>query len=212
MAFTDATIDVQGLRPGFAEVLSGLEADLGVPFARLNQVHGDRVHLVDGPMPLNGVPEGDALLTTVPSMGLMIRVADCVPVLLGDAEAGVIAAAHAGRQGMVLDIVTRTVESMHEHGARSITAWIGPHVCAACYEVPEQMRAEIAAAIPAAYAETSWGTPALDLGAGVRSQLERAGVEVRDVSRCTREDPALHSYRRDGAASGRLAGLIWMNP
>ena len=50
----------------------------------------------------------------------------------------------------------------------------------------------------------------LDVGAGVRAQLEREGVEVVDVSRCTRESPDLFSYRRDGAASGRQAGLIRM--
>ena len=210
VAFTDSSIDLQGLRPDFVDTFRGLEADLGVPFARLNQVHGDEVRLVDAPMPLNEVPEGDALVTTRPGLGLMIRVADCVPVLLSDAEAGVVAAVHAGRPGMALDIATRTVEVMQEHGARAITAWIGPHVCGSCYEVPAQMREEVAAEVPEAYAETSWGTPALDIGAGVRAQLERAGVHVHDVSRCTREDESLHSYRRDGAAAGRLAGLIWV--
>ena len=100
------------------------------------------------------------------------------------------------------------VATMRAQGARTITAWVGPHVCGSCYEVPEAMQAEVGALEPAAVATTSWGTPALDIGAGVRAQLERDGVRVVDVSRCTRESPDLYSHRRDGARSGRLAGLI----
>ncbi len=62
--------------------------------------------------------------------------------------------------------------------------------------------------MPAAVATTTWGTPALDLGAGVRAQLDELGATVVDVSRCTRESDDLYSYRRDGARAGRLAGLI----
>jgi copper oxidase (laccase) domain-containing protein len=100
---------------------------------------------------------------------------------------------------------------MRAIGASEITAWIGPHVCGACYEVPEKMQAEVGAIEPAAVATTSWGTPSLDIGAGVRAQLERDGVTVVDVSRCTRESADLYSYRRDGSNSGRLAGLIRLN-
>jgi copper oxidase (laccase) domain-containing protein len=66
----------------------------------------------------------------------------------------------------------------------------------------------VADAVPGARATTSWGTPSLDLGAGVRAQLEELGATVVDVSRCTRESPDLFSYRRDGDRAGRLAGLI----
>jgi len=62
--------------------------------------------------------------------------------------------------------------------------------------------------VPAARATTSWGTPSLDIGAGVRAQLEERGVTVVDVSRCTRESADLYSYRRDGDRAGRLAGLV----
>jgi copper oxidase (laccase) domain-containing protein len=72
------------------------------------------------------------------------------------------------------------------------------------------MRDEVAAAVPAARSTTSWGTPALDLGAGVRSQLADAGVtDVRVLDRCTREDEAWPSYRRDGRAATRFAGVVW---
>ena len=70
------------------------------------------------------------------------------------------------------------------------------------------MQAQVGAAVPASVATTSWGTPSLDLGAGVRAQLAGEGVSVHDVSRCTRESADLYSYRRDGDRAGRLAGLI----
>jgi copper oxidase (laccase) domain-containing protein len=57
-------------------------------------------------------------------------------------------------------------------------------------------------------ATTTWGTPSLDIGAGVRAQLADAGVAVVDLARCTRESADLYSYRRDGAGAGRLGGLV----
>jgi copper oxidase (laccase) domain-containing protein len=81
-------------------------------------------------------------------------------------------------------------------------------VCGRCYEVPPELQDEVAAVEPATRATTSWGTPALDVGAGVVAQLERGDVAVVDVSRCTLESPDLYSYRREGTRSGRQAGLI----
>jgi len=210
VAFTDSSLDLQGLRPGFPERLAEVEAACGVPFARLNQVHGTGVLVVDGPMGPDDVPSGDALVTTRRGLGLMVRVADCVPVLLADQASSVIGAVHAGRPGMALGIAAAAVAAMREQGASAIRAWLGPHVCGRCYEVPAAMRDEVTALVSAAWAETSWGTPALDIGAGVEAQLAAAGVDVIRVGGCTREDPSLHSYRRDGAASGRFAGLVWL--
>jgi YfiH family protein len=213
VAFTDASTNLQGRRPGFAESLAALVEETGVPFARLSQVHGaDVVDVVDDPPtgPSDDVPVGDALVTTRRGLGLMIRVADCVPVLLADHSAEVIGAVHSGRVGTSLDVVGRTVQRMRSLGARDIRAWIGPHVCGRCYEVPAALRDEVAAVVPSTRSETSWGTPALDLGGGVRAQLAATGVAAVSVDRCTFEDEGLHSYRRDGTASGRFAGLVWM--
>ncbi len=135
-----------------------------------------------------------------------------MPVLLADPAAGVIGAAHSGRPGLAAGVVPATVEAMRDQGARDITAWIGPHVCGGCYEVPPEMREEVGGVVPAAVATTTWGTPALDIGAGVRAQLEAAGVTVVDASRCTRESDDLYSHRRDGARAGRSAGLVRLRP
>jgi len=213
VAFTDSTIDLQGLRPGFETELPRLEKACGVRLARVNQVHGDGVLVVHepGPPPREDVPTADALVTTTPGLGLMVRIADCVPVLLADPGRGVVGAVHAGRAGVLLGVVGRAVERMRAEGAEDLVAWVGPHVCGECYEVPEQMRAEVAARVPQTYAVTRWGTPSLDLGAGVRAQLDELGVGVTEVGRCTLEDPRLHSHRRDGADAGRMAGLVWMS-
>ncbi|MBM7515320.1 polyphenol oxidase family protein [Nocardioides nitrophenolicus] len=207
VAFTDSSLD---LREGdrLAGVLDALREEAGVPFARLHQVHGDVVVTVDGPP--GEVPTADAQVTALRGVGLMVRVADCVPVVLADPAAGVLGVAHAGRRGVQVDVVTRTVERMRELGARDVRAWIGPHVCGRCYEVPATLRDEVVAAVPETYAETSWGTPALDLGAGVAAQLAAAGVPASVVPGCTLEDATFPSYRRDGESAGRFAGLVWL--
>ncbi len=173
--------------------------------ADMEQVHGDRVVEVGSPPSRE---QCDALVTDRAEVVLMVRVADCVPVLLADAAAGVIGAAHAGRNGVRDGVVTRCVERMRALGADDLTAWIGPHVCGACYEVPADLQQEVAAVEPVSAATTSWGTPSLDIGAGVRAQLERGGVRVVEAARCTLESPDLYSYRRDGDSAGRFAGVI----
>jgi polyphenol oxidase len=179
----------------------------GDELADLHQVHGADVDVVEDRRSTDR-PDADGIVTARAGVVLMVRAADCVPVLLADADAAVIGAAHCGRPGLAIGVVPATVGRMRDLGARSITAWIGPHVCGACYEVPEQMQAAVGAAVPASVSTTSWGTPSLDLGAGVRVQLVGEGVSVHDVSRCTRESADLYSYRRDGNRAGRLAGLI----
>jgi polyphenol oxidase len=183
----------------------------GDRLADLHQVHGAEVDVVeDRSTPKR--PDADGIVTAQAGVLLMVRAADCVPVLLADAGGAVIGAAHCGRPGLAAGVVPATVGRMRDLGARSITAWIGPHVCGSCYEVPEPMQAAVGAAVPASVATTSWGTPSLDLGAGVRAQLAGEGVSVHDVSRCTRESGDLYSYRRDGDRAGRLAGLIRLRP
>jgi YfiH family protein len=174
----------------------------------MHQVHGTDVLVVEEWDAPTWDPHVDALLTAEPGRALLARAADCVPVLLA-ADTGVVGAVHAGREGVRRGVVPAALERLRALGADRVRAWIGPHICGRCYEVPEPMRAEVAAAVPATYAVTSWDTAALDLGAGVRAQLEAADCTVVEVGGCTRELPALHSFRRDGAGAGRMAGVIW---
>ncbi|MFM9615312.1 peptidoglycan editing factor PgeF [Streptomyces niveiscabiei] len=179
----------------------------------MNQVHGADAEVVTEPWGAKPVPEVDAIVTARRGLPLAVLTADCVPVLLADPVAGVAAAAHAGRPGMVKGVVASAVRAMTGLGAEParIVARTGPAVCGRCYEVPSQMRAEVAALEPAAHAETGWGTPAVDVAAGVHAQLERLGVRDRAQSPvCTLESHDHFSYRRDGA-TGRLAGYVWLD-
>jgi YfiH family protein len=179
----------------------------------MNQVHGADVAVVDEPWGDRPVPEADAIVTAERGLALAVLTADCTPVLLADPVAGIVAAAHAGRPGMVAGVVPAAVRAMIELGAEPsrIVARTGPAVCGRCYEVPEEMRAEVAAVEPAAYAETSWGTPAVDVSAGVHAQLGRLGVRDREQSPvCTLESEDHFSYRRD-RTTGRLAGYVWLD-
>lgn len=193
-----------------AEALTG---DAGTPLALMRQVHGRDVAAVDAPTTdRSAAPRADALVTATPGLALVVRVADCVPVLLADQTRGVVGAVHAGRPGLLAGVVTAAVAALRDLGAEELVGWVGPHVCGACYEVPDEMREEVSAAVPESFATTSWGTPALDIGAGVSAQLRAAGVDVLGVGRCTREDDDLFSYRRQGAESGRLAGIVRVRP
>jgi len=188
--------------------------ELGVAEDRLvwmTQVHGTGVAVVDGPQ-AGPVPDVDALVTATPGLVLCVLVADCVPVLLTDPAAGVVAAVHAGREGVRQGVVPAALAAMARLGARpeNVTALLGPAVCGACYEVPAAMRAEVARVTPAAAVRTRKGTPGLELRAGLDELLRKAGVpEVVHDPRCTVEDRRLFSHRRDGV-TGRQAGLVWL--
>ncbi|MFF8944939.1 peptidoglycan editing factor PgeF [Streptomyces sp. NPDC014864] len=189
---------------------------LGLDPARvvwMNQVHGADVAVVDAPWGDHPAPEVDAIVTARRGLALAVLTADCTPVLLADPVAGVAGAAHAGRPGMVAGVVPAAVRAMVELGAdpARIVARTGPAVCGRCYEVPETMRAEVAAVEPAAHSETSWGTPAVDVSAGAHAQLERLGVRDRQQSPvCTLESRDHFSYRRD-RTTGRLASYVWLD-
>lgn len=188
-----------------------IAAEFGVrpeAIVRVSQVHGRDLHVVrpGDELPARPMPTADGVVTTRDDVVLCVRAADCLPVLL--AGEGVVGAAHSGRRGMYVGVVPATVEAMRDLGARRITAVLGPYACGNCYEVPAEMRAEVAERVPASYGETSWGTPSIDVAAGVRAQLAELDVEIVDATRCTIESADLYSYRREGPVSGRMAGLV----
>ncbi|MBF6469107.1 peptidoglycan editing factor PgeF [Nocardia beijingensis] len=191
-----------------------LAEGIGLPPERLvwmEQIHGRNVEIVDGPR-AEPVPATDALVTTEPGLALVVLTADCVPILLSDDQAGVIAAVHAGRIGARIGIVPRVLEAMVAAGARleRVGALLGPAASGRQYEVPAAMRADVEAHLPGSATTTVRGTPGLDLRAGISRQLTEAGVGAIAVDpRCTIEDHTLFSHRR-GAPTGRIGGVIWM--
>jgi polyphenol oxidase len=175
----------------------------------MDQVHGDTVAVVDdagATLPAGGT---DALVTVRSGVALAVLVADCVPVLMADPEAGVVSAVHAGRPGLRNGVALRALETMADVGAdpRRTTAWLGPSICPACYEVPDDMRTDVAGVAPAAWSTSRTGTAALDLRAGLSALLRERGVTVELVGPCTAESADHYSYRRDGT-TGRFAGVV----
>lgn len=193
--------------PELAENSRRVARALGVAgLTWMRQAHGREVMVVSSAdSPSNPC---DAMVTSVHHVALSVRVADCVPVVLADADHGVVGVVHAGRAGVLAHAIEASVSTMRRRGAHEIEAWVGPHVCGGCYEVPAQLRDEVSAVVPAAYSCTTWGSPSLDLGAAVGRQLMDAGCRVTDVSSCTLESPELFSFRRDSGDSGRCAGIV----
>lgn len=182
-----------------------------------DQVHGADVAVVragdnDG-LAAGGPPQADAQVSADHGVALAVLTADCVPVLLATTRGRpVVGVAHAGRLGVQHGVVAAAVAAMTRLGADApgITALVGPAICARCYEVPPDMRDQVASVVPSARATARAGTPALDLPAAVVAQLHDAGVtDVRRDDRCTAEVPSLFSHRRDGV-TGRQAGVVWL--
>jgi len=208
-----------------AAVLANREAHaaaLGVDAARVTwceQVHGDGVAVVTeddagrGSRSHDDAFAGvDALVTNVPRLPLAVLCADCVPVLLADRRKGIVAAVHAGRRGLTLGVVEVAVGTMLDLGANrdDLVAAAGPAIGGCCYEVGDDVAAEVVSAIPETRATTRQGTTGLDLVAGVRAVLAREGVQrVTAIGGCTAHQPGGYfSYRRDGV-TGRQAGVVW---
>jgi YfiH family protein len=179
----------------------------------MEQVHGRNAVIVDGPRD-GPVEVTDALVSSVPGLALVALVADCVPVLLADPTAGVVAAVHAGRVGARVGVVPAALDAMERAGAAigRVEVLLGPSVCGECYEVPPEMQADVERHLPGSACRTRQGTAGLDLRAGLWRQLADAGVAKIGIDpRCTFEDRTLFSHRRNGT-TGRLAALTWIEP
>lgn len=168
------------------------------PTVYMNQTHSADVVEVEFPCTV----DGDAIFTRVPALTLAVQVADCIPLLL-EAETSV-AAVHVGRRGLVNGITDAVLERM---SGESVVAYIGPSICGTCYEVGDDIYREVVEIFPLAASTTPQGTRALDLAGALSAHLTLHGVAVVRDQRCTVEDPALFSYRRDGK-TGRQVGVI----
>ena len=183
---------------------------LGLPLRLMRQVHGRDVRVVSGASAGEAAPpEADALVAQQPGIGVSVLVADCVPVLLSDPDAGVVAAVHAGRRGVVSDVVGAAVHAMTDLGAdpARMRAALGPAICPACYPVGDDVLAEIVQVAPEAAAVASDGSPSVDLRLAIAVRLAGFGIRASVSDVCTAESPAHFSYRRDGR-TGRTAGVI----
>jgi YfiH family protein len=192
-----------------AENLQRLGEQLRVErLVRMTQVHGADV-MWAGDVTDGQIPVADALLTDRPGVGVLVRVADCTPVVLAAPDESLAGVVHCGREGLVKGVAAAAVGALRARGATRVQAWIGPRACGRCYELPQEMADAVAAVVPAARSTTSWGTPAVDVGAGVVAQLDELGVQVTDLGadECTIEHDRWFSYRRQGQDSGRFGAV-----
>jgi YfiH family protein len=189
-----------------------LAHNLGVPTVFADQVHGTDLIWVDA-VPTAQVTvagHGDALATRLPGVALVIRTADCLPVLMADVAAGLVAAVHVGWRGLLGGILPRVVEELVAAGATpaGLYASVGPGICGRCYEVGEDV-ARPAAAAGHRVMRTSLGQTYLDLAGSAVQQLTSLGLEhVTDVKVCTATSPGYYSYRVQGPKAGRQGGIV----
>lgn len=191
-----------------------LAASMDGPVIFMRPEHGSTVVRVDASFAsCDELPVGDVLVTTTPGIAVAALAGDCVPLLMHDAASGAVVAAHVGRKGLVAGAVDASVGALDAlrrdaSDRTGVTAAIGPSICGRCYEVPEEMAADVVAAHPAARAVTQWGTAGLDVGAAVAARLRAHGIALaHHDTRCTYEDARLFSFRRDGV-TGRHGGVI----
>ena len=199
--------DKQNVRENRRRFLAGLgmtEERLAIP----GQVHSATVKRVERP---GHVPECDGLITNVAGIVVTVTVADCLPLLLADPMSRSVAAVHAGWRGTASGIALTAVELLaREFGAHpsGLRAYLGPSARSCCYEVGE----EVAALFEDRFVRREAARRYLDLKAAVEAQLIGAGVAPENIESspdCTISRPDLyHSYRRDGARSGRMMAVI----
>lgn len=179
------------------------------------QVHGARVGLVGRGHLRTVQPATDALVTAEPGTWLLMRFADCVPVLLFDPAVPAVGLAHAGWRGIVAGVIDSTVRAMaHRLGCEPARMWagIGPAIRACCYTVDTTTAAAVAAACPgdAGLVRNYGENTHLDLPAAVASQLRRAGVgDIEDGGLCTAcHTDEFYSHRAERGRTGRFGIVI----
>jgi hypothetical protein len=204
--------DARAVHANRARLLGALDLD-PARVAWATQVHGAHVLTPRGPG-LAGT--GDALVTRIPALVLVVGAADCLAVLLWDEEGHVVGAAHAGWRGTVAGVVPRLVATMAAAGATParLTAALGPRIGPCCFAVGPDVAARFDARhVTTGRPDSRGASPVtVDLAAAVTAQLAAAGVpagRIADSAACTACDAATYySHRRDQGRTGRAWGVI----
>jgi YfiH family protein len=172
-------------------------------FITAYQIHSPDVVVAEAPWPSDARPQADGIVTRVPGLAIGISTADCGPVLLADAQARVVGAAHAGWRGALTGVIEATIAAMERLGAQRgrIRGAIGPMIRQPSYEVGPDLVARFTAAnagnarffMPSARE----GHAMFDLAGYIAARLEYAGIGgVEDLGLCTYADGRFFSYRR----------------
>ena len=217
-AFTTRDLELRGGRSeSDYERLASLFDRSAAELVTVAQVHGRRVLMVEPGTSLTDRPEADAIVSLDPDRVIVVRIADCVPVLLADRRGRAVAAVHAGWRGTSAGVTIAAVQAMADAGVApgDVIAAIGPSIGPCCYQVDDRVRTTFLGMTPDAaawFSEDGPGHWRLDLWQANADQLETAGVDPAaiHVSRfCTADHlDTCFSYRREGSGTGRLAAAI----
>jgi YfiH family protein len=182
--------------PVSSDNIKRLSRLLATPIQIMSQNHGNEVLVIDQAIT---APVADAMVSVNKDIALVVRVADCLPLLLYSNN--VIAAVHVGRKGLMNQVAVNAVAEMKKLGAIEIIGVVGPHICGRCYEVSADIFAQVTAAYPATFCRQNH----LDLYDGLVSQIPE--VALSNINRCTNENSNYFSYRANGD-DGRQVGVI----
>jgi YfiH family protein len=185
------------------------------------QVHGTDVHLASRTADSNETPRADILMTADPHLGVVVRTADCVPILMADRRTGAVAAVHAGWRGTVAAVAHHAVHAMNVNfgsRARDLMAALGPSIGVCCYQVGQDVRGAFDDnAVAFGTPHESWFVAdgerwRLDLWSANRDQLIAAGIPadaVHVAAECTASSlDRYFSFRAEGTHAGRLLAAI----
>ena len=209
-----------GWTQAVATVGAGLEQ-----LVRVRQVHAAGVRVLKqgetGAGDVAALPDADAIVSNAKGYVLSVQVADCVPILMASAKAGVVAAVHAGWRGTCAGVARAAVDAMAREfrvDPSDLTVAVGPSIGPCCYGVGPSVLEAFALAgageedLARWFVKTEHGSLRLDLWAVNRDQLVGAGVREDHVYRsglCTQTHrESFESYRVDGANAGRMLALI----
>ena len=181
---------------------------------KLHQVHGAEVVQVHTNTP--SFQQADASFTLEGNIALLVSTADCVPILLADQQGTCVGVAHAGWQGLVLNVIGELVSAMVTAGAllpSRLSGWVCPCISAGVYEVGEDVWGQFAQQYPQQVLDhDNLQKRYLNLAGVAVQQLKAAGVaEVFNCDVCTYQSSQLYSHRRyqhHGGEQGRFVSFV----
>lgn len=187
----------------------------GVRLVDAEQVHGGSVAMLGrAEADVPSVPGCDGLVTGAAGLALLIRTADCLPVLVTDPVRQVVGIAHVGWRGLAAALPARLMAAMrhtHHSCVRDLQVAIGPAIRACCYEVGPEFAARFGP-----FVRERRGRRTCDLVGVAIAQLRRCGMaaaQVADCGQCTACEPdRWFSLRREGPAAGRMVSFIVVKP
>ncbi len=198
-------------------VALGLDANATVD---ARQAQADRVARVSAEQRGTRIMDVDGLITDEPGLPLLLRFADCVPILFFDPAHRAVGLAHAGWRGTVGHVVSNTVAAMHDAFATrpaDLIACVGPSIGPCCYEIGADVRERVEQAFPGNTSDLLIrrnGSTQLDLWEANACQLRALGVgQVEVAGLCTSDrTDEWYSWRRENARTGRFAAIIALAP